>query len=199
MIDGISGYIKNIAFFLIFTSFIGIILPGGKYKKYIDIVLGLVLIIVTLEPAAALVFGSSRPLDKILNEITSSLDYGITATGWDTEEREKLITESFGQRIRPQLESLVSGYDFILEDMDFSVDIDTGEIASLSISVSEAPVQPTPVPFIRVEKVRVQSRDADVELAESIESGEIIRLKKGIADFYNIPIDNIHIGIHRKN
>lgn len=195
MLDNVSDYIKNIAFFLIFTSFIGIILPDGKYKKYIDIVLGLILIIMTLEPMAAFVFGSSRSFEKILNEITTSLDYEMIVNGPESDTREQLIKESFGQRIKPQLETLAAGFEYTLKDMDFLVDIETGEMISLTLYISKMSAKPTPVPFIRIEKVRVQNNASNVETAETIESGEINELKKSVADFYSMPLDNIHINM----
>lgn len=48
--DVIREYMQNISLYLIFDSFIGIILPCDKYKKYISLVSGFILILIMLAP-----------------------------------------------------------------------------------------------------------------------------------------------------
>ncbi len=43
-------YVKGIALFLIFSEYIGIILPNPKYKQYYNLVLGLILILIIIKP-----------------------------------------------------------------------------------------------------------------------------------------------------
>ncbi|MCL2350256.1 MAG: stage III sporulation protein AF, partial [Defluviitaleaceae bacterium] len=51
----LSEYIRNLAVFLIFASFISIISPGKKYEQYINLVLGIILIFVIIAPLSGIV------------------------------------------------------------------------------------------------------------------------------------------------
>ena len=48
--DILREYTRQIALYLIFDFFIGIILPNEKYKKYISLVSGFILILIMLSP-----------------------------------------------------------------------------------------------------------------------------------------------------
>ncbi len=48
--ESIREYARQISLYLIFDSVVGIILPTGKYKKYISLVSGLILILIMVKP-----------------------------------------------------------------------------------------------------------------------------------------------------
>ena len=45
-----SEYIRNLAVFLLFMSFVGVIAPSEKYKSYINLVAGFVLMFIMITP-----------------------------------------------------------------------------------------------------------------------------------------------------
>lgn len=48
--ESIREYARQISLYLIFDSVVGIILPTSKYKKYISLVSGLILILIMVKP-----------------------------------------------------------------------------------------------------------------------------------------------------
>lgn len=54
MLKSLTAYIKIIAAFLIFSAFVEIILPDTKFRKYILMVCGLVMIAVMIKPVFTL-------------------------------------------------------------------------------------------------------------------------------------------------
>ena len=50
MLKSLSAYIKIIAAFLIFSAFVEIILPDTKFRKYILMVCGLIMVAVMIKP-----------------------------------------------------------------------------------------------------------------------------------------------------
>lgn len=73
--DWLRSYVKNLILCLIFYMFIEMILPSDKYKKYIDLVLGLILTLAIISPLSNLnksgfifnqkIFSSKRQDNKI--------------------------------------------------------------------------------------------------------------------------------------
>lgn len=49
-----SEYIRNLAVFLLFMSFVGVIAPSEKYKSYINLVAGFVLMFIMVSPITSL-------------------------------------------------------------------------------------------------------------------------------------------------
>lgn len=50
MIAQIKEYILNIAIYIIICGFINVILPIGSFKKYVGLIVGVVFVILVLEP-----------------------------------------------------------------------------------------------------------------------------------------------------
>lgn len=48
--ENIIKYIKDIAVYVILTGFISIIIPNNSYKKYIKLVIGVILVAIVIEP-----------------------------------------------------------------------------------------------------------------------------------------------------
>ena len=67
MIKAFNAYIKIIASFLIFSAFVEIILPNTKFRKYIMILCGLIMISVMISPLINLKIDSDAAFDFDIN------------------------------------------------------------------------------------------------------------------------------------
>jgi hypothetical protein len=50
MTDLIFDYMRNLTAYLIIDIFLGIIVPQSKYKKYISLISGLILVLILIAP-----------------------------------------------------------------------------------------------------------------------------------------------------
>ena len=66
MFEELAGYIKGIVFFSLFANLILDFMPNINYKKYIKVLIGILLIIVILKPILN--------FDFLLNEINDKVD-----------------------------------------------------------------------------------------------------------------------------
>ncbi len=214
MLDYISDYIKNITLFLVFITFIGIILPSNKYKNYISIVLGLILIFVIITPITSFLFGNSNSYEDFLNK----LELEVNAQALDTQEQKyqnlknDMIKQNYIELIKRQVGTIISNNNFVINDFCIDYVEETGEIKTMNITVeyieSIEEVEPTSKPFIRIEPVEVNPK-LPIQITEGNNninselnmqySEEIKNLKYAISDFYNLPIDNIYITVQKKN
>ncbi|MCL2618076.1 MAG: stage III sporulation protein AF [Defluviitaleaceae bacterium] len=208
-----NDYIRNIMFLVIFMTFVGIISPGGSYKKYIDIVLGLVLIIVVISPVAAFLGGGAGEADGAVARI---LDASHIAGIADYDEaffisqRDRILGEHVNAIIRSQLDALLAGTRFSVYSSEASFVSETGALIDLRLAVMmdeayDADAADTAQayagrPFIRVERVDVSLRESRLRQHAtppegSADSESIQLLKQTISDFYNIDAGNIHIEV----
>jgi len=72
MLGAFSAYIKNIAVFILFAAFAELIMPENNFKKYISMVMGLLLITAVLKPML-LVFQKGTDLEWQTIQKTVSL------------------------------------------------------------------------------------------------------------------------------
>ena len=50
MMEAFTAYIKTITAFTIFSALVGILLPEGKYRRYAELVLGVMVLGAVLKP-----------------------------------------------------------------------------------------------------------------------------------------------------
>ena len=213
-----NDYIRNIMYLVIFMTFVGIISPGGSYKKYIDIVLGLVLIIVIISPVAAFLGGrgggavAGEAVARILegSEIAGLTEYD---EAFFLGQRDRILGEHVNAIIRTQLDALLEGTPFSIYLSEANFAADTGALIDLRLAVladenfndtsarGDTPQVFAGRPFIRVERVEVSLRETrrsqvDMGRASDVPDDESLQLlKRTISDFYNIDVDNIYIEV----
>ena len=192
MIAFLSEYFQNIAIFMVFMALMMFILPSGKYKNYIQIVLGFVLIYIVLTPVTALFHRGDAQLSwQVEWQARHDSQLEIVQNLHD-----EMVTARFHTMLRNQIQGLGPGTPFRLVHVETS-QTDNEELL-LYITVERREPTPTTRPFIRIEPVEFTNRSTAVtDTAE--ESAEIKKLKLAISDFYNLPVDNIHITEQKTN
>lgn len=218
-------YIKNIAIFLIFSTFVMVIIPNSKYKNYINLALGFVMIFLVISPIQSLLSGSENFLaGGFINKFSSvpGIQNYDDFSKYD-DERKAMIISAYKSNLNDSLKAIVnSGGNFIYVNSDFVVgesEENFGQILQLHLEVDKRPpdeisVNPsvTPKPFIRIEPIEVNPNDIfsifqksadesgdNADIAEAQESPEIKNLKNLLLDFYNLSNDNINIIVLMKN
>ena len=218
-----GDYIRNIMYLVIFMTFVGIVSPAGSYKKYVDLVLGLVLIIVVISPVASML-GTGAGASAAGEAVARILDGSDIAALTDYDEayflgqRERMLGEHVNAIIRTQLDALLTGTAFAVYRSEARFASDTGALVDLRLSVirdeaaqypadetaADAPRAYAGYRFIRVDRVEVSLREENRlrrnNMSVSSEPGaysdeDIQLLKRTISDFYNIDAGNIHIEV----
>ena len=192
----LSNYIRNIAVFLIFTSFIKIISPGGQYDKYINLVLGIILIFMIATPVFSVIgwiSGGGTIPDLNAHQDRTALVRQIEDA--DAAGKE-MILDAYREGLTARLIQIVDGHgEFVMVESLFEIDREEnfGEIKSLYIKVDEKGGN---TPFVSIERIRInfgvntrgqRQESGDVELSQ------IMSLKNLISDFYNLDMQNIVI------
>jgi len=193
----VSEYIRNIAVFLIFSSFITIISPGKKYEPHINLVLGIILIFLITIPLAGVITAIAGGSGDFFSDATLQHERAIMSRQIEDAGQAQIdtILDTYTQSLNEQLSRIVSNHGFTLLYATF--DIDTGEnfgaILSIRITVDE---DDTPTRLVRIDPVRITSAvntRGQPTPSEIEESPRIISLKNVISDFYNLSEDNIYI------
>lgn len=177
-------YARNITYYLLFFTLVNLAAPGGRYKAYVRLVTGLVLICLLIQPLRALVNGGGFPVTELFSQVIpkSSVSLPEGYEGW----RYETVKAAFDEQVFAQLESLLQPQGYVLKSVMLECTEDFGTLTNLMAEVSEK--KAASKPFIRIEPI---------DIASETESDDAARIKKLIADFYNMSMDNIHVKIAR--
>lgn len=187
-------WIKNIAVFYIIASLILNIIPGDKYKRYIKLFLGVVMVILLIKP-----IGRLTGLDGKFDELFWTGSYGAMSDelkaelAFADEERIRVITAEFEKKISSDIKDYVESLGAVYISSRPEIDIDPaskgyGSLARISVEISRGGAYSQG--NIYVPPVYVQDRDNYYE-DELI----AIEIKNYLADFYKLEKRNIYVNI----
>jgi len=185
-------YLRNITYYLLFASMVGLIAPAGKYKKFVSLVMGFILLVLMLQPIRSLV-GSQIPITEwfagILSPSTlpaSTNETNDTYQAW----RDTYLAAAFEAQLSAQLEGLLGSNNITMHGAHFTYAYDFSRITSVRVHVSREE-EARRVPFIRIEPVRINQEDEP-------ENPLINEVKNLIGGFYNLPITHIYVEVNSR-
>lgn len=187
-------WIKNIAIFYIIASLILNIIPGDKYKRYIRLFLGVVMVILLIKP-----IGRLTGLDGKFDELFWTGSYGAMSAdlkaelAFADEERIRLITAEFEKKISDDIKAYVESLGAVYISSRTEINIDPaskgyGSLSRISVDISRGGAYSQG--NIYVPPVYAQDKDKYYE-DELI----AIEIKNYLADFYNLEKRNIYVNI----
>lgn len=187
-------WIKNIAIFYIIASLILNIIPGDKYKRYIKLFLGVVMVILLIKP-----IGRLTGLDGKFDELFWTGSYGAMSAdlkaelAFADEERIRLITAEFEKKISDDIKEYVESLGAVYISSRPEINIDPaskgyGSLSRISVDISRGGAYSQG--NIYVPPVYAQDKDKYYE-DELI----AIEIKNYLADFYNLEKRNIYVNI----
>lgn len=202
----IYGWVKNIIIFLVLTTIISNLIGRSSYKKYINLITGIILVLLVISPLLKL-FQLDDTLDYFFstNFFLAEAD-DINSRLVDMEEGQmSTIFKEYKDEIGAQVSNLLEGQDLFLVSINIVVDevekSETfGNIKSMDMIASyirqDADETSSEIDKININKIEIVDKKESVEEIDSeyLSPGEII-VKNLLSDFYNMNPDNINISI----
>ena len=108
MIDYLGNWLRNIAFFIIFTVFLEMLMPDGSFRKYIRMLLSLILILILTRPVGSFLLEASSVADRtIINELEFERQSILKETIVFQEKQDDLIIETYKEKLEMQIIKLI--------------------------------------------------------------------------------------------
>ncbi|MCL2405286.1 MAG: stage III sporulation protein AF [Defluviitaleaceae bacterium] len=182
-------YLRNITYYLLFAALVGLIAPTGKYKKFVSLVMGLVMLALLLQPIRDIV-GNHIPVTQWFVGVMPQHSYGFTADDAYTTWRDTYLAAAFDSQLSTQLEGLLERNGITMHTASFEYTSDFSQITSITVQVSQRQQDSRRVPFIRIEPIQTQQQEAP-------EDPLITEVKNLVAGFYNLPGSHIYVEVLR--
>lgn len=206
--SGLYNWVGNIAFYLIFITVVGGLLPNKKYEKYIKLFAGMVLILLVLQPLT----GSLRLEDKIAYYFESftfrneSEDLKKELLGIEDQRLNQMIGQ-YEEAVEKDVEMMAVDMGFHSEEVTVTINGEQGSesfgiVTHIGMAVSRVPEdgeQETPAEEItKVEDIKkiepVQIGEEKKEMtAVTVPDEELNRLRRKVEGYYGLDAANVEI------
>ncbi|WP_250277673.1 stage III sporulation protein AF [[Clostridium] colinum] len=185
MLDYFYDYIKNIILFLVFMSFIQVILPTNKYRSYINLVFGMILVFIMIEPLN-LIFDSVKNVEAltIFNEQDFKQNNMINVEKYKNIQND-MVKSAFKENIKSQIKTILKD-KYIIKDINLELYENKYEeinIESIYLTLVK-----------NNQNIYIKPFNEDKNL-QNAEKQEIDNIKNLISQVYNIKTDNVFITI----
>lgn len=186
MITLVYYYVKKIILFLIFSSFVQVLFLENHYKKYIQLVLNLILVFIIVSPLTEIKNHIKKGNLEEYIKITENDDFKIQEEYYN-DIQNKMTFGLLKDSIKSQLQNLI-GEKYNILDFDVSLIEDKNyqtKIKNIDLVLSYEAKNVYVSPF------KYSDESSDTKKYEQ----EIKNLKIIISNFYNLSYDNIFITI----
>lgn len=198
--DFLKTWVYTIVVTLIFVAFIDILMPSSSMKKYVKLVLGLLIMAVILKPVMSLrdadfnlsadIFSYQGKLDQ--SSLKKQAEY--YSKGQEAE-----IIKVYKQNLESRMEQQIR-LETESQDAKVSIDVDEdkdseryGEIKKVSISIEKQVNQIT-----KVDKIRIGESSNESQKEEEKYESNYSELLEKISSMYGIDKDKIEIKLLTK-
>ena len=194
VVNFISSWLKDIVVLFILISIAQLVMPKGNMKKYIDLIIGFLIIFTIITPFAKIV-KKDFSFDETVFNYSNSINFREDKVDFQLEQ-EKQIERLYKEKIKSEIIKLVEEesshrvkelrVDLMDEDEVY------GEIQYLEIVIKgiDEEVKEKKILIEKVESVDIKKEPAS-EIQE--DKDDYIELKKLISVKYNIEKDKISI------
>ncbi len=191
--DYFVQWVKNIAIFYVMATLLQNLIPNNKYKRYVKLFLGIVMVILLVRPLGD-IFGIGGNYESILQdknnqEMAAELKAKLSLVD---EERSNIIVGEYTKKICSDIEEYVTSIGAYYIDADVVIDTDGtsesfGNIKSITVNVSRGRAYQKEQ--ISVDEIKIgDGEDMNEELLS-------LTIKNYLSDFYNLSKRNIYVNI----
>ena len=202
-----SAYIRNMAMFMMFSSLVLLLAPNERFKSYIRLALGFVLILLAIQPLGR-VFGllGGNGLQGMLAKLSVGYSQEMMALDASAQEdgQAEIILEAYEKELYARLQEMVEtgrssllGGEMTLVSADFVLGREGeqfGMVEGITMTIAMRPAEEAKKPLIRIEPIHIEPYRR-AENAADDELPAIAALKKTISDFYNISTQHIYCNV----
>lgn len=190
MVNWLNTWAQRIIIVVIICTIIEMILPEGKNKKYIKIVMGIYVVFTIISPIIAKINNKEKiDLEKYLDVNVSNETIETSATVDTNKYIEELYKEKLKEDVKEKLLSINYETKNVNLEIETKNDNTYGSILSLEVTVSKEKEEKSEN-TIRINKVTIGENNRD---KADLTKEEIDKIKKCLAENYKIDEEKISV------
>lgn len=193
--QSVMAWVRQLVVFYILSNLFVSVLPNAEYKKYAKTFIGILLIMLVINPVIS-VFGKGRSLDSMLDMEMFNLS-GNDTKMWmklnDSSEYSSII-EPYTDEIKKDIDKKAWEYALYVNDCDIKIDTDKtsedfGSITSVNVSLSSCRKDSS--------DIEVKKIDIGHEVQpDRVSSDNCAKLKEYISTRYGVNEDDVTVTLN---
>lgn len=197
----------NIVMVVIFISFVELLLPSSSMKKYIKMVVGLLVILVILNPIIELLYGDINVQDEIFKSTVMIEKEALSKDAVEFQgARNQQMISMYKEKIAEHLRDKIGyEYDVRLENVRIEIEEDMsnkdfGKIKEISLVIAKGEKKSdSQITIGSVDQISVEVNSSPEKVMSNREEDSyfISDIKNNISKFYDIEEDNINISMNK--
>lgn len=205
MIDFLKSWVTNIVILVILISFLEIILPTSNMKRYINMIIGLLVILVLINPFIALITNDMSIEKEVFSNILEANEMSRSNKENFSDVQDNQVIELYKDSLRKEMLDLInSKTKYMIANISIGIvenreDERFGEIEEVSLIVDNSPQDTGSngnkninIKVDNVKEVSVKvNKDSNTKNKNN--SSEYNDLRRLISDSYRIPESKIYI------
>ncbi len=203
IINFFRSWVVDLVIMFIFITILQLVLPSTNMKRYIDVIIGFLIILVVIRPFVKILSGDIKLEQNYLNR---SID-NITVNYKEDEEFLNMHKEQIIDLYKKNLEEKIKGTvkdetEYKAEEVNLTIveddkDPKYGELIGVALTVNlDSKNEEIKENTIKVDEVKIKGKKGKNKSNENINiSNEI---KKIISKNYNVSKDNIEVFINKQ-
>jgi stage III sporulation protein AF len=199
-----KGWIINIVTTMIFVAFVEVLVPGSSMRKYVNLVIGLLVMIVIISPLLHLAAGDYNIGMDILNK-GHAIDLRDTELLLNSvkQQQKESITRVYREKVQRQVSEQVMHINpgsnavaevFIDEDHDSK---SFGKILGIRVLISPGKEGQDIEDGIEVSRIKVnidgQSTENAVEALSREQDLTRLNIASHLSEMYRVPVEDIEV------
>ena len=203
MIEFLRNWVTNIVMLIIFIAMLEIILPNNNMKRYINMIIGLLIIIVIINPFISLLTKDISIEREVFKNILKSNEIRSENKEDLKETQDNQVIEIYKASLEEELYKIISTkikYEIINIEINIVEDKNSDEfgmVKNVFMTFSRDKLQNgsnEEITINEIEEVSVNLGDKkEIVNGEEDLSGEFNEIKDILSDYYKIPKNNIII------
>lgn len=190
MVNWLNTWAQRIIIVVIICTIIEMILPEGKNKKYIKIVMGIYVVFTIISPIIAKINNKEKiDLEKYL-DVNVSNETIETSAKMDTN---KYIEEVYKEKLKEDVKEKLLSINYETKNVNLEIETKNdntyGSILSLEVTVNKEKEEKSEN-TIRINKVTIGENNKD---KADLTKEEIDKIKKCLAENYKIDEEKISV------
>lgn len=209
--------VKNVIIFLLLVTVLGNLLGQSSFKKYINIFVGLVLIIIVITPILKLI-NSNAKVDQFYNQNLyrmSASDLGEQLLSADKSYQGTILKE-YKKTMEEQIEATLKSYKLTADSVDITINEDAdseecGQITAISVKAKkeeakkeseqkENTLDVDEVDKVTIEKIDINDADKAAQTTgeqnkDKYDTVEELTVKEELSALYGIEQEHIEVDI----
>lgn len=188
----------------ILLSIVELALPNNNMKRYVNVVIGLMIIIVIISPFIKLINSSFNVEQEIFKSIVEGVQFEYADNSDLQELHERQIKETYINMLKENVKATIDGIlEYQVDDIKISIFEDEDNYGNIrDIEIVMAPKDGSDsydedtIKTIKIEEIKIDDSNKETEKATTFKDGD--KIKDILYEKYNVPKDNIKILIYNK-